>query len=52
MLMSGGTSIRVPIATYFSGYDYNAVIDAQGAVRDPRYLMSIVIRRRSARASG
>jgi hypothetical protein len=39
MLMSGGTSIRVPIATYFSGYNYNAVIDSQGAVRDPRYLM-------------
>jgi hypothetical protein len=39
MLMSGGTSIRVPAATYFSGYDYQAAIDTQGNVRDPRYLM-------------
>jgi hypothetical protein len=39
ILMSGGTSIKIPIATYFSGYDYQGAIDTQGAVRDPRYLM-------------
>lgn len=39
MLMGGTTSIRVPTATYFGGYDYQAIIDSSGTARDPRFLM-------------
>lgn len=38
MLMGGSTSVQVPRATYFSGYDYKAVVAASGA-GDPRFLM-------------
>lgn len=38
MLMGGSTSVRVPIAQYFQGYDYRAVVAASGAA-DPRFLM-------------
>jgi len=39
ILMSGGTSIKIPTAQYFAGYDYNAAITAQNALRDPRFMM-------------
>jgi hypothetical protein len=38
--MLNGSSIKIPISTYFSGYDYQAAITAQSALRDPRYLMA------------
>ena len=38
MLMGGSTSVQVPRATYFNGYDYKAVVAASGA-GDPRFLM-------------
>jgi hypothetical protein len=39
MLLGGTTSIAVPKATYFAGYDYQAAINASGSARDPRFLM-------------
>jgi hypothetical protein len=38
MLMGGSTSVQVPRATYFGGYDYKAVVAASGA-GDPRFMM-------------
>ena len=39
MLLNGVPLIKVPAATYFAGYDYNAAITAQNVARDPRFLM-------------
>lgn len=39
MLMGGSTSVQVPRATYFNGYDYKAVVAASGSA-DPRFLMA------------
>ncbi len=38
MLMGGSTSVKVPVTTYFTGYDYKAVVAASGSA-DPRFLM-------------
>jgi hypothetical protein len=38
MLMGGSTSVQVPRAQYFQGYDYKAVVAASGSA-DPRFLM-------------
>lgn len=39
MLLGGTTSISVPKAQYFAGYDYMAAVNAPGVARDPRFLM-------------
>jgi hypothetical protein len=38
MLLGGSVSVKVPATTYFSGYDYKAVVAASGSA-DPRFLM-------------
>jgi outer membrane receptor protein involved in Fe transport len=39
MLLGGSSAILVPQDVYFSGYDYQAAIDAQGATRNAMFAM-------------
>jgi len=38
MLSGGSTTVKVPVTSYFGGYDYKAVVAASGGA-DPRFLM-------------